>query len=282
MHNMQPGINQISTERLSEIVGQLIDQVPDALRDFSTAGEEAHLPFGERIANRTRRIETVLTDVRTCGVLVEDVSRPGHFKFAHKVFYEYLVGVYVAYRTLAIGSPQKLKRNLNKDGFDVIIQALIPALGISRLMGSSSHEITQFAGQLFARRFAETVGEMPTDRMAYALLKELDNGLLRVVLMSMRFVSPGRFIERAIFTYFIPIVRMNSWRVKMWYHGCISQAVDRECLRKIVGIRGERVLAGEWSITEINDRIMAFALDNRPSRGSSGRSPTRHARLAAG
>jgi hypothetical protein len=40
-------------------------------------------------------IDHVITDVRTCGLLVDDLSAPGTFKFGHKSFMEYLFALTV-------------------------------------------------------------------------------------------------------------------------------------------------------------------------------------------
>jgi hypothetical protein len=42
--------------------------------------------------NRDKAIDSILTDVRSCGLLVSDLTKPNTFKFAHKSFMEFLAG----------------------------------------------------------------------------------------------------------------------------------------------------------------------------------------------
>lgn len=83
--------NTIENTKLVEIVRRLLDSFPEGLANFEPASEKKRDPLKERLSERTLLFETILTDVISCGILVNDLSRTGCFKFAHKSFFEYLV-----------------------------------------------------------------------------------------------------------------------------------------------------------------------------------------------
>ena len=83
--------NQISNEQLNDLVDSLIEVIPTSVSTFSPEiRDEDTRPLRSRIKDPNDDMEHVRTDVRTCGLLVDDPSAPGTFKFAHKSFMEYL------------------------------------------------------------------------------------------------------------------------------------------------------------------------------------------------
>lgn len=84
--------NQIGSNRLSNLIDNLIECIPDSASKglFENDGEEK-TPLQQRIEDDTQNgVEHIKTDVRTCGLLVDDPSAPGTFSFGHKSFMEYL------------------------------------------------------------------------------------------------------------------------------------------------------------------------------------------------
>ncbi len=82
--------NQISNEQLNELINKLIDTIPDSVStDVPEISNEDRRPLQQRIQTPDD-IEHIKTDVRTCGLLVDDPSALGTFKFGHKSFMEYL------------------------------------------------------------------------------------------------------------------------------------------------------------------------------------------------
>jgi len=53
-------------------------------------------PLSRRIKTSSHGLDSVKTDVRSCGLLVVDVSKSGAFRFAHKSFMEYLAAEVLA------------------------------------------------------------------------------------------------------------------------------------------------------------------------------------------
>jgi hypothetical protein len=83
--------NQISNEQLNQLIDKLIEVIPESVSTSSPEifGEDTR-PLRLRIQNPKEDIEHIKTDIRTCGLLVDDISAPGTFKFGHKSFMEYL------------------------------------------------------------------------------------------------------------------------------------------------------------------------------------------------
>ncbi len=83
--------NQIPNEHLNQLIDGLIEAIPTSV---STASPEIFSedtrPLKLRIQDPKDDIEHIKTDVRTCGLLVDDPASPGTFKFGHKSFMEYL------------------------------------------------------------------------------------------------------------------------------------------------------------------------------------------------
>jgi hypothetical protein len=84
--------NQIAGNQLNELIEKLIEGIPDAIstKTSAMAGETTQ-PLRQRLANSPEHgVEHVKTDVRACGLLVDDPAAPGTFRFGHKSFMEYL------------------------------------------------------------------------------------------------------------------------------------------------------------------------------------------------
>ena len=150
LHIDNPGVNQISTDNLRRTTRRLIDYLPNALEMFASTLEPRYKPFSERIIDPVRRIETIFTDIRTCSVIVEDLSRQGYFKFAHKSFYEYFVGFYISHLFLS-----EIKADLRLDASDkgvIMFRAIYESsakLGMI-LQIPLSEEVLQLSAQILA------------------------------------------------------------------------------------------------------------------------------------
>jgi hypothetical protein len=97
--------NQISREDFTSAVGRLYDSYPDSTSLIPSSITEPKLaPLKVRLRDFDSKsaLETVLTDVRTHGVIVTDPARQGSFRFAHKSFFEFLAAKAAAYSLLGI------------------------------------------------------------------------------------------------------------------------------------------------------------------------------------
>jgi hypothetical protein len=89
--------NQISARQLNMAIECLTREIPDEVTTHSTAMTgEVREPLRSRIKGSKHALETVKTDVRACGLLVDDPATPGTFRFGHKSFMEYLTASVVA------------------------------------------------------------------------------------------------------------------------------------------------------------------------------------------
>lgn len=91
--------NQITGSRLNECIDLLIESIPDSVsRQTDTISGEIRIPLRFRIEEKEFGREHVKTDVRACGLLVDDPAALGTFRFGHKSFLEYLFAEVVAER----------------------------------------------------------------------------------------------------------------------------------------------------------------------------------------
>lgn len=138
--------NQLSKKQLNTLILNLYDHFPEDLSNISSVYSNERKPLKERFADPTNDEvvkDTILTDVRTCGILVKDQSRSDYFKFSHKSFMEYLIS---KYDTLLI---------LNKDNPETFaafaISKSIPNINISPF--KRSEETTKFISQVIAGEY---------------------------------------------------------------------------------------------------------------------------------
>jgi len=163
--------NQINKDNLNELISKLYENFPENMDNTSSAFQEARKPLKERIKNfpenmdststafeETRKPlkertkgneiiakESLLTDVRSCGILTKDMSRVDNFKFAHKSFMEYLVSEYYVISLLG-------KEDEKSEMFFSINKSIKNSTLIK-----ASKETTDFVSQLLASEF---FGEM--------------------------------------------------------------------------------------------------------------------------
>jgi hypothetical protein len=95
--------NQITSTDLQAAIERLFAAYPDDVHiSRDVLMETALLPLKKRYVEREEAIQAITTDVRTHGILVNDLSARGAFKFAHKSFYEILAAKAQAHYLLEI------------------------------------------------------------------------------------------------------------------------------------------------------------------------------------
>jgi len=154
--------NQISKEKLNKLVLDLYDNFPTELGSTKSAFEKGRSPLKERMKeNEEIAKDSILTDVRACGILIKDLSRINHFKFAHKSFMEYLVSEYYV---LAL---------LDKDTSETFMaHSISKSLNDSILSIKRSEETTNFVSQLIASEFYKE-SELKPEEKAKTMLSLL-------------------------------------------------------------------------------------------------------------
>ncbi|WP_141231872.1 NACHT domain-containing NTPase [Pseudomonas sp. Irchel s3h9] len=129
--------NQVAPLDLQAAIQRLYKAYPhDCHISDNVVLETDRPPLKERFLRDEDAIEAILTDVRTHGILVNDLSQRGAFRFAHKSFYEMLAAKVQAYSTLDI---EKMFYRSIKEAMD----------GEIELVRSSSPEIFGFFSELF-------------------------------------------------------------------------------------------------------------------------------------
>ena len=106
-------------------------------------------------------IESIATDVRTHGVIVNDPARPGTYKFAHKSFFEFLAAKAAAYQLLGI----------DKEFYGSIRAASGKPLDMTR-----SGEMLAFFGQIVVSNFERdrSVQSRSVERMLFDRMLGID------------------------------------------------------------------------------------------------------------
>jgi hypothetical protein len=91
--------NQITLDKFNQIVEQLYSVIPDEVSLLGNViNAQTSKPLKQRLNDNDDPLETVKTDVRTCGILVKDLTRANALKFPHKSFFEYLFADYCVKR----------------------------------------------------------------------------------------------------------------------------------------------------------------------------------------
>ena len=100
--------------------------------------QEVREPLKARMAEADHGLEHVQTDVRTCGILVDDPTAPGTFRFGHKSFMEYLFAAVVSE---AIAEPEEPDSPAILDACDAsaadIAHLSVSLKFLSQLLGAS-------------------------------------------------------------------------------------------------------------------------------------------------
>jgi len=156
--------NQISAEDLNKITRQLLDNLPEqAVSKLLSSIESRRCKLlRERIdfKNNPRfAIESIQTDVRSCGLLVSDLTKSNTFKFAHKSFMEFLAAkVYADWLTRQCLSPEarhiakslkqqlKMKRGHMRKQKEV--KDFFGEVSVANLQKSGENDLRQLAQQL--------------------------------------------------------------------------------------------------------------------------------------
>lgn len=83
--------NQIAHHQLNQAIEALLEGIPDSVSTSTAAiTGESTTPLRLRIEKTEQGLEHIQTDVRACGLLVDDPATPGAFRFGHKSFMEFL------------------------------------------------------------------------------------------------------------------------------------------------------------------------------------------------
>ena len=216
--------NQITARQLEDVVRLLIDAMPEAVSLQSDAqGGETRKPLRERydLKNKPEEFQSILTDVRACGLLVPDLSRSGSFKFGHKSFMEFLAG--------KVFAQWSLHKELD-DAQDKAVSSLVNTLGLKMLHVVSEHEVMAFSMEWVVKnaknqsQAAKLLFDLTFE--SHSMRAKLWAEMLRLGLLLMTYIhkidlsrTNAQTIKRyAILLYLFPVILL-------WCYGkflCIS------------------------------------------------------------
>lgn len=129
--------NQIAKADLEHVISQLYKTIPDEIATNTSAVQGKRKSLKVRLQNNSNAQETVITDVRSCGILVNDLTRRDYLKFAHKSFLEYQVSSYFVESLLQ-----------EKTSELIVMNAITKALDISINYFTHSNETIAFTSEI--------------------------------------------------------------------------------------------------------------------------------------
>jgi hypothetical protein len=171
MHSITSWSNSISKDGFQESIFRLTECFADEITQYGAVVSRPLPPLRERLQDRQMLMETVSTDVRSCGIIVTDLSQIDSFKFAHKSFFEYLLAANIVYSTLESASNREKTVHRAARRFDGAV-----SLVGSVLIGASNRtditrEVARFAGEILYKLsgVTEQMSESAVERRLAAL-----------------------------------------------------------------------------------------------------------------
>jgi hypothetical protein len=220
--------NQISSRSLQRFLEKLIPKIPD---DVSThviaSSREPSIPLRQRVKDMEHAVESIVTDVRACGLLVNDPSKPDHLKFSHKSFMEYLVAEWEA-------------RNYGRETDEFRYQiALYPAFPVeARSPSFTLVTIPEAMGFL-----AEILANSTEQRLAYSTEKKISTNLERARIVSI-WISKEIFLGyKAQFrNFFLALFRGDPFtEAHLILQALTGKSIDEQAALRFLIKHGDRV-----------------------------------------
>ncbi len=142
--------NQIGKADLENIILKLYRSFPAEITAFETAMEEPRKPLKERMMDNNTAEDTILTDVRSCGIIVNDITRKDYFKFAHKSFLEYQASLFFVESLLQ-----------DKQAYNLMMNAIANALDIAYGSFRHSQETISFTSEILISKLNLSKADEP-------------------------------------------------------------------------------------------------------------------------
>lgn len=180
--------NQIKYKDLKKIVEKLWENYPPKLPPYqdSMQGNRITSPLLERMNENNDAFETILKDVRTGGILVQDLSGRDLFKFSHKSYLEYLISFFYTGYLLQSEDDKYLL---------IIINGIKKALNFSSVRLKPSMEVERFTSELIMSGIKlSDKREDANNDYSFLFSKKLFN-----ILISSSYPMSGKFFPRIKF-----------------------------------------------------------------------------------
>ncbi|MGK7936223.1 MAG: NACHT domain-containing NTPase [Xenococcaceae cyanobacterium] len=193
--------NQISAGELNNLIENLINVIPDSVStSVSVISGEERRPLKIRMAKDSQEyIEHIKTDVRTCGLLVDDPAVPGTFKFGHKSFMEYLFASVIA-DSIIKSDKQDTQAILKttKARIDKITKFPVSTKFLSEIIIQNNHLIphdkNQYKSNLFIAKFIFNKYLIPKNKIPTFLPKIFKTAI--IIPIYIIFLSKLPFIKK--------------------------------------------------------------------------------------
>jgi len=239
--------NQITKQQLDEAVRLLLKVIPDSASAVDRMLGEKSTPLRQRLSkdDEEKALEYVKTDVRSCGLLVSDLSKSSAFKFAHKSFMEYLFASLVHNRLIK----EKLSGK-EVEITDSILYALniSPRLDILRYQESVSFMAELLYDNIFNSNENFYKGEYEIAEKSFGIIVSnyFGSKINWKLILIMKFLIVGLETLRGPILFFglllaklLPkdlIKEGIAWApFQLWYQCCQALNIDREEIAKVVG-----------------------------------------------
>lgn len=282
--------NQISIAQLNLVIEGLIKAIPDSVSlDTTAMSTEAKKPLRSRLDGAAARMqqEHVKTDVRTCGLLVDDPAFPGTFRFGHKSFMEFLFAKVIA---------EHLQHKLSERSATILMATKATVNHLNYVPVSTS-----FLAEMLASSYKYE--HKPSD--PYALAFELlalcfekkimrRNSLLGKIFsfsikytlwgqIAMEAASRGRaiagpkwhpfsqlaYLNADLFMNFIPALKeldvLDVSRIRIWVSLCEKLEISDEIMQKLIGTWQYTEGLEELSLTRILSNLAKRVVPTNPT-----------------
>lgn len=178
--------NQISTSQLYEVVRTLFKAIPDIVsKSVNVTANETRQPLKQRFQKIPEEdaIEHIQTDVRTCGLLVTDLSKENAFKFGHKSFLEFL--------TAKVFAQWLVKQELPEDK-KLVTESLVNTLKLRKQHVFRQKESRYFMVELLSAHIQKqkSVDEVQMAKGLFNAIFETDTLRQKVIAFSSKAILP--------------------------------------------------------------------------------------------
>jgi DNA replication protein DnaC len=242
--------NQIDKISLESVINKLFETFPNDVSMSGTAIQSKGKGLKARMRDNVHANESILTDVRSCGILVNELSRNGYFKFAHKSFLEYLVSFYFV---------ESLSRS--KDDYNIMVNSISRGLEIDISNFRLSHETVVFIAEILVSKlppekdepeivarklFSELCLVKSLKKYPY-ILSFIDLYLVGIVLFVLMpviilfvffevnnlFTFFSIVLIQVMLGYYLSIFRRNRDRLRIWLKCCDQLFISQDIVTRM-------------------------------------------------
>jgi hypothetical protein len=264
--------NQINKSNLENIILKLYKNFPIEITASENALQPQRKHLKDRMIDNSLAEETILTDVRSCGILVNDLTRKDYFKFAHKSFLEYQVSLYFVESLLQDKGTYNIMMNAITSALEINVsrfkhsqetisftsEILISKLHLNK--SDDSHKLCKkLFGILYPNKFlgkhpyltAFSEMHLPSSFVSYSLLGALTSSALLTLFHRITIKSSTLMMLFPIFVFFCfafifaRISSVNNKRTIIWLKCCKQLNISDDILTKVVPKRYVLFLKGE-------------------------------------